>query len=163
MTPPRYVFRPMTRADLPLVRRWLAAPHVSQWWGDADEQFDIVRLDLDEPAMQQYIVSADGRLIAYLQCYDPNAWPDHPFGQLPLGARGLDPFVGEADMIDRGHGSAFLRAFVDELFAAGTPCAAIDPAPVNLRAVRAYEKAGFRKERMVNTPDGPTLLMVRTA
>ena len=25
---PDYVFRPMTSADLPLVRRWLAEPHV---------------------------------------------------------------------------------------------------------------------------------------
>ena len=31
---PDYVFRPMTSADLPLVRRWLAEPHVVQWWGD---------------------------------------------------------------------------------------------------------------------------------
>ena len=29
------------------------------------------------------------------------------------------------------------------------------------RAVRAYEKAGFQRDRMVDTPDGPALLMVR--
>ena len=33
--------------------------------------------------------------------------------------------------------------------------------PVNIRAVRAYERAGFTRERMVDTPDGPALLMVR--
>jgi aminoglycoside 6'-N-acetyltransferase len=27
--------------------------------------------------------------------------------------------------------------------------------------VRAYEKAGFQKARMVDTPDGVTLLMIR--
>ncbi len=27
-------FRPMTTADLPLIKRWLDAPHVAEWWGD---------------------------------------------------------------------------------------------------------------------------------
>ena len=30
---PDYVFRPMTAADLPLVRRWLETPEVVRWWG----------------------------------------------------------------------------------------------------------------------------------
>jgi aminoglycoside 6'-N-acetyltransferase len=37
-----------------------------------------------------------------------------------------------------------------------------DPDPDNGQAVRAYEKAGFEKGRTVDTPDGPTLLMVRS-
>ena len=36
-----------------------------------------------------------------------------------------------------------------------------DPDPGNARAIRAYEKAGFRKERLVDTPNGPALLMFR--
>ena len=43
----------------------------------------------------------------------------------------------------------------------GTPRIVTDPDPANIRAVRAYAKAGFRRERMVDTPDGPALLMVR--
>ena len=34
-----YQFRPMSAGDLPLVREWLALPHVTEWWGDPDEQF----------------------------------------------------------------------------------------------------------------------------
>ena len=32
-----------------------------------------------------------------------------------------------------------------------------DPDPDNIRAVRAYEKAGFEKVRLVDTPDGRAL------
>ena len=36
-----------------------------------------------------------------------------------------------------------------------------DPDPDNGRAIRAYEKAGFAKEGIVDTREGPALLMVR--
>jgi aminoglycoside 6'-N-acetyltransferase len=156
-----YAFRPMTAADLPDVRRWLSEPHVAQWWGDPDEQFALVAGDLHDPAMRQFVVELDRRPLAYLQCYDPAAWPDNGFGRLPDGTRGIDQFIGRGDMIDQGHGSAFIRAFVDDLLRAGTPMIVTDPAPVNARAVRAYKKAGFRPNRRVETPDGEALLMVR--
>ena len=38
-----------------------------------------------------------------------------------------------------------------------------DPDPRNARAIRAYEKAGFHSDRLVATPDGRALLMVRDA
>ena len=64
-------------------------------------------------------------------------------------------------MIERGHGSALIRAFADDRLQQGAPRMVTDPDPANLRAMRAYEKAGFEKDRMVDTPDGPALLMVR--
>ena len=158
-----YRFLPMTAADLPLVRRWLTLPHVTQWWGDTDEQFALVSADLDEPATDQFIVVKDGRAFAYLQCYDPAAWPDNGLGWHPEGTRGIDQFIGEPNMVDRGHGSEFIRAFIDGLLETGTPRVVTDPDPANARAVRAYEKAGFSRDGEVDTPDGRALLMVRGA
>jgi aminoglycoside 6'-N-acetyltransferase len=157
-----YVFRPMTTADLPLIRQWLAKPHVREWWGDPSEQYALVSGDLDEPAMDQYVVSTDGKDFGYIQCYDPTAW-NSGFGTQPEGTRGIDLFIGEAGMIEQGHGSALIRAFADTRLAAGAPRIVTDPDPANPRAVRAYEKAGFVKAHMVDTPDGPALLMVRDA
>ena len=155
-----YAFRDMTAGDLPTIRRWLAAPHVREWWGDPAEQFALVSGDLDEPAMDQYIVSTEGRAFGYLQCYDLTAW-NSGFGAQPEGTRGIDLFIGEADMIERGHGAALIRAYVEGRLRGGTPRMVTDPDPKNVRALRAYEKAGFRRDRMVDTPDGPSLLMVR--
>jgi aminoglycoside 6'-N-acetyltransferase len=107
-------------------------------------------------------VASDGRPFAYLQCYNLSDW-NTGFGPQPLGTRGLDQFIGEADMLGRGHGSAFIRAFTEQLLAKGTPRVVIDPDPSNARAIRAYEKAGFVKDRVVDTPDGPALLMICNA
>jgi aminoglycoside 6'-N-acetyltransferase len=49
------------------------------------------------------------------------------------------------------------------LLEAGTPRAVTDPDPRNARAIRAYEKAGFHKDGLVDTPDGGAFLMVRDA
>jgi aminoglycoside 6'-N-acetyltransferase len=110
--------------------------------------------------MAQYMVLTGGREFAYLQCYDLRAW-NTGFGRQPEGTRGLDQFIGEAEMLGRGHGSAFVRAFADRLLASGTPRVVTDPDPANARAIHAYEKAGFCREKIVDTPDGPALLMVR--
>jgi aminoglycoside 6'-N-acetyltransferase len=155
-----YAFRPMSTDDLPTIRRWLETPHVSEWWHDPAEQFEIVSGDLDHPDMAQFIVAADGQEFAYLQCYNLSAW-DSGFGPQPDGTRGLDQFIGEASMLGCGHGSAFVRAFADGLLASGTPRVVTDPDPANTRAIKAYEKAGFRGGRVVDTPDGPALLMAR--
>jgi aminoglycoside 6'-N-acetyltransferase len=157
---PDYAFRPMTTADLPLIRHWLTLPHVREWWGDPREQYALVSGDLNEPAMDQYIVFAGGSPFGYLQCYDLTEW-NSGFGPQPSGTRGVDLFIGEPMMIERGHGSALLRCFAGDRLRKGAPRMVTDPDPANGRAIRAYQKAGFEKDRMVETPDGPALLMVR--
>ena len=67
-------------------------------------------------------------------------------------------------MLDRGHGSAFIRAHADRLFRAGSPAIGTDPDPANARAIRAYEKAGFRVLREALDWEGePTLLILAHA
>jgi aminoglycoside 6'-N-acetyltransferase len=156
MAPP-YLFRAMQPVDLPLIDRWLNLPHVREWWGDPAEQFALVSGDLNEPAMEQYIVEADGNAFAYLQCYDLTAW-NSGFGVQPAGTRGIDLFIGELAMI--GHGSALIGRFVDDRLRNGVPRIVADPNPANGRAIRAYEKAGFVRDRVVETPEGSALLMV---
>jgi|KBSSwiStaDraftv2_1062776.scaffolds.fasta_scaffold614562_2 aminoglycoside 6'-N-acetyltransferase len=157
-----YQFRPMSAGDLPLVREWLALPHVTEWWGDPDEQFGLVSGDMTEPAMDQYIVDIDNTPLGYLQCYRLTDW-NTGFGPQPDGTRGIDQMIGVPDMIGRGHGSAFIRVFIEDLLTTGTPRVVTDPDPDNARAIKAYEKAGFRKDHLVDTPDGVALLMVRNA
>jgi aminoglycoside 6'-N-acetyltransferase len=155
-----YRFREMSTADLAMVRYWLRTPEVMRWWGEPDQQFALVSGDIDHPAMDQFIVEIDDRPFAYIQCYALSTW-NQGFGPQPAATRGIDQFIGVPDLIGRGHGSQFVRRFVEELLRSGIPRVVTDPDPVNARAVRAYEKAGFQRDRMVETPDGPALLMVR--
>jgi aminoglycoside 6'-N-acetyltransferase len=157
---PAYVFRPMSAGDLSLVQRWLETPEVVRWWERPDEQCALVSGDLNHPDMDQFIVVLGEHPFAYIQCYPLSTW-DQGFGPQPSATRGIDQFIGEPDMIGCGHGSGFIRQFVDALPGQGIPRVVTDPDPDNVRAVRAYAKAGFRSERLVDTPDGPALMMIR--
>jgi len=155
-----YTFRPAVRRDLPLLRRWLRTFEVERWWGDAAEQEALLREYFDEPAMVMRIVSFNGHAFAYAQDYAVHVWPQPHFAHLPQGSRAIDSFIGEADMIGRGHGSAYLRLLAQRLKAEGAPIVAIDPDQNNFRARRAYEKAGFQGNTVVETAAGPAVLML---
>jgi aminoglycoside 6'-N-acetyltransferase len=153
-----YHFRPFTRADLPMVARWLQTPEVLRWWGDPKEQIDLIAEDLDEPLMRQWIVEHEGRPFAYVQVYPLNAWPQLHLMHLPDGAEVIDAFIGESAMV--GHGSAFLRALAEKLRAEDAPVVVIDPDYENLRARRAYARAGFVEDKQGENSQGPVVVML---
>ena len=163
MTALPYSFRRATEDDIPLLQRWRAAPQVARWWEDSDPTHEDLLEDLDETDTRIWIVSIGERPFAYLQDYDPYAWPGHHFSFLPPGSRGIDQYIGEPDLLDQGHGSAFIRAHVVRLFAEGAPAVGVDPSPDNLRAIRCYEKAGFTAGEVKKTDWGRSLLMVSRA
>jgi aminoglycoside 6'-N-acetyltransferase len=153
-----YGFRAVTPADLPLLARWRAQPHVRQWWGPPE--VEEAAETLTDLRVAMWIVEHDGRPLAYAQDYSPHDWADHPFAHLPAGSRGIDQYIGEPHMLDRGHGSAFIRPHVERLFDEGAPAVGTDPHPDNARAIRAYEKAGFSTaSEPLDTPWGRALLM----
>ena len=155
-----YSIRPVRPDDLPLLRVWLRTPEVARWWGDPDEQAVMLEEDLTELGMVMRIVSLDAKPFAYAQDYAVHSWPQEHFADLPPGSRAIDSFIGEPEMIGRGHGSAYLRLLAARLRAEGAPVVAIDPAVDNMRARRAYEKAGFVRDRVVETGEGLAVLMI---
>ncbi|ESZ61165.1 acetyltransferase [Mesorhizobium sp. C120A] len=142
--PVLYDFRPVTEKDLPMIAGWLAEPHVAEWWDDPETEIAEIREHIDSISVEPLIVELDGRPIAYLQSYDPHLEDGHPYADQPFGTLGIDLSIGVPDLVGRGHGSAIVRQFVEQLFEEGAPRVIIDPHPDNGRAIRAYEKAGFR-------------------
>lgn len=142
---------------------WLRKPEVRKWWGDPDHELGLLTEDLNNPNMTMLVVSFENRPFGYVQHYDVRAWPMTYFEHLPIGARAVDMFIGETDMLSGGHGSTILRQVAEGLIKDGVPTVAIDPAPDNKRAVRAYEKAGFVIDRPIETEEGPAFLMLYKA
>ncbi len=156
----RYVFRKVTWADLSLLLEWQSKPHVREWW-DAIEPGN--KKDLADPRVARWIVSVAERPFGYMQDYTVHGWKNHHFFELPQGSRGIDQFIGEPDMIGKGHGPAFIAERLQALFNAGAPVIATDPNPDNMRAISAYKKSGFRESGPpLETPWGRILPMMVT-
>jgi aminoglycoside 6'-N-acetyltransferase len=167
--PATYHFRPAVRDDLLMLLRWRAEPEVLPWWGAWQDPEAEYEAHLADPAMAMWIVEivtpgSPPRPFAFAQDYACHAWDPHPFSYLPPGSRGVDLYIGEPAMLGCGHGSALLRQHCDRLLAAGVPAIGTDPHPDNLRARRAYEKAGFAvMSGPVETRWGRAVLMERRA
>jgi aminoglycoside 6'-N-acetyltransferase len=153
------------------VRRWLLEPHVKRWWDDGSHPpYPDGQIDEYREAMQgrdptyHYLARIDDRPVGMFQHYRIADDPEYAAAlALDEEAVGVDLFIGEADLTGRGHGPALLRAFLRDV---ALPFHRIDvcvigPSVSNAHAIRAYEKAGFRRLRQVrvaNEPE-PELLM----
>jgi aminoglycoside 6'-N-acetyltransferase-1b len=164
--PPVISFRPLVLADLGLLHEWLGLPHVAAWWGPPPSATDVEQeygpLTSAQSSTRPYIVLDDRAPIGYIQSYVAKGsgdgwWPDEE----DPGVLGIDHFLARPEDIGRGLGTAMVRAFVQRLFAdPEVTRVQADPSPQNRRAIRCFEKAGFRALREVDTPDGRALLMV---
>lgn len=167
--------RPLAEADLPLLHRWLHQPHVLEWWGGADAAPTLAEVRahyapriLAEDGVQAWIAfetSTDGseHTIGYAQSYtamgDGDGWWE---AETDPGMRGIDQFLADGNRLGQGLGTRLVRALVERLFAdLAVTQIQTDPHPANRRAIRCYEKAGFRAVKEIVTPDGPALWMVQ--
>jgi aminoglycoside 6'-N-acetyltransferase-1b/aminoglycoside 6'-N-acetyltransferase-2 len=65
-------------------------------------------------------------------------------------------------MLGQGLGTRLVTALVELLFRdPAVTKVQSDPDPTNLRAIRCYEKAGFKAVRTIATPDGAALYMLQ--
>ena len=74
----------------------------------------------------------------------------------------IDLFIVTEDLCNKGLGTQILTEVSDcVLRDADVDTVVIDPNPKNIGAIRCFEKAGFRNLAVYETPDGPSLFMVK--
>jgi len=160
-------FRPLTRADLPMLHGWLQRPHVAQWWREpatlAGVEDDYFSAEALASTTRAYIALLDGEPLGFIQSYvalgsGDGWWED----ETDPGTRGIDQFLADEARLGRGIGSAMVDAFARRLFVdPAVTKIQTDPSPDNERAIRCYRRAGFVDRGVIVTPDGPALLMIR--
>lgn len=146
------LFEPVTDSHLELLADWLQRPHWREWWGDPDTELSYIR-DMVEgrDTSRPFVFFVDGQATGYIQYWfigehQSEQWTaDNPWlAELPSDAIGVDLSIAHPEMLSQGIGSHVLETFVNGLMRDGWQTIIIDPDPANKRAVRAYEKAGFK-------------------
>lgn len=136
---------------------WLSKEHVKEWWDDGEDTIEKVALNYgeEEEGLERFILieASDGgeRPIGYFQHY-----------HIPDGSIGIDQFIGEENYLDRGIGTRALGMFIEMIVREHEPDSIIlDPSPDNKRAIRCYEKVGFRHYETKEGVEGGSAYMMR--
>ena len=146
-------------------------PHWREWWGDPEIELGYIQ-DMVEgrDTTRPFIFCKNDRDIGYIQYWfvghhQNGTWlAENPWrGDLPAETIGVDLSIGSASDLSMGLGTEALVAFVARLRDTGFSQIIIDPDPNNIRAVRAYEKAGFRPIAELAGKTGDSLIMRHVA
>ncbi|MDX2259612.1 MAG: GNAT family N-acetyltransferase [Hyphomicrobiaceae bacterium] len=165
--PGALTFLPVEARHLPIIARWMEEEHWRAWWGDPATELGYIR-DMVEgrDTSRPFLFAVDGEPVGYIQYWfvgdhQSEAWiASNPWLALvPSDTLGIDMSIGRPEWLGRGVGSQVLRAFADELWAAGHRNLIIDPDPANARAIAAYRKAGFEPVRHLVGKTGDCVIL----
>ncbi len=151
-----------TMADYQALRSWFLEPELQQWvWCDEKGEPPVSLERIIEKYGERvkhpkdvfpYFILHGGQPIGFIQYYIQDAQ-----------TIGLDMWIGAVQDRSRGFGSEALRQMVEVIRGKhpGVKTLFIDPEVENKRAVRCYEKAGFRSEGVYIDEEGDPCLMMK--
>lgn len=154
--------RPATDRDWTQIRGWLARADIQRWWGpSAAAEAEVITALGSDHALAR-MIEVDGRAIGYCHAVDALLWGSDLPEDLPAGTWDLDVFIAEPEFRGLGLGPSALEMLRDEVFSTTLAIAvSVFTSIENEAAVRAYEKAGFRWQRVWNDPAvGPSWFMI---
>jgi aminoglycoside 6'-N-acetyltransferase len=145
----RVVLRPLRAEDARRLAELASHPDVARWWPGLDEA-ELLEKAEGKPGEGFFAVLHDGALIGLVQ-YAEELDPEYRHA-------GIDLFLG-APYHGRGLGTDAVRTIAGHLVRdRGHHRLTIDPIAHNVRAIRSYERVGFRRVGIMREyqrdPDG---------
>jgi aminoglycoside 6'-N-acetyltransferase len=150
-----FVLRLLTPDDAELLAEWRRHPDVRAWYEATDDAAAIRERYFapDRAYVTHTIAERDGEPVGYVQWYACE--PEYLAAAHLTGEEGVWAFDMHLapDRIGSGLGPRLARLVAEHLAATVARRVVIDPEQANTRAVRTYEKAGFRTVRVMPAYD----------
>jgi GNAT superfamily N-acetyltransferase len=151
-------FEPLNESHFSLLLKWLEAPHVKKWWDqDVTYTLELVHkkyssyvkgyklVDGQQKPIQGFIIHNNQNPIGYIQIYNAYDFPrSKTLSGLPANLGAFDIFIAEESALQQGLGSKAILEFL-KLHGSQYSHMFADPDSNNIAAVKAYEKAGFKR------------------
>ena len=127
--------RPVQPDDEANLSEIFSDPEVARWWGDPAKSVQDALENTDDDS--QFLIELDGEAIGFIQCSEETD-PMYRHASVDISLR--SPWQG------RGLGPDAIKALARFLIdKRGHHRLTIDPAAHNTRAIKAYERVGFKR------------------
>ena len=144
--------RTLTENDYELLYKWLTDERVLEFYGGRNKKYTLetIKEHYSEPwedEVFRVIIEYQGKPIGYGQVYKmyDELYDDYHYPRSDEIVYGMDQFIGEVDYWSKGIGTKYIKMIFEFLKKERNVDAVIlDPHQDNKRAIRSYEKAGFR-------------------
>lgn len=152
MTNAIVTLRPALISDAPLLTEWDHLQHVISCTTD-DPDTTVARdagdweeeLASPTPYWEHLVAEVGGRPVGAMLIIDPALEPTHYWGDIEHALRAIDIWIGPADALGRGYGTAMMRQAIGRCFSDRFVRAiVIDPLASNIDAHRFYQRLGFQ-------------------
>lgn len=164
------IFKALEKSHFPLLLKWLETSHVKAWWdqdivwtpelieekyGDYIHHYKRIIFEgkIIEKQLHAFIIYYKKIPIGYIQYYNIHDFPREPDGEtieFPEHSAAIDWYIGEEEYIGKGIGPKALDMFLKNNIFKRFDSVFIESESTNLRAIRAYEKIGFKPFKITN-------------
>ena len=144
-------------SDFHLLAAWLTNERVLEFYEGRNNPHDLQKVQekygprvLGDRVVPN-VIEWNGRLIGYLQYYPLTEDEGASYAVESVNhVYGIDLLIGEPERWNKGIGTLAVTAMTSHLFdVLGARRVVIDPQVTNARAIRCYEKAGFKKLKVL--------------
>lgn len=136
--------RQSTIEDLPILNDWDNQQHVIDSDPDDDWNWEY-ELTRTPEWREQLMAEVDGRPIGFIQIINPAQEESQYWGTISEGYRAIDIWIGSADDLGKGYGTEMMQLSLARCFSnPEVHRVLIDPLASNVRAIKFYERIGFK-------------------
>ncbi|MGE6539205.1 GNAT family N-acetyltransferase [Bacillus luti] len=150
------LIRYVVEGDAPIISKWLSDPEVLQYYEGRDNPQSVEKvLDhfIHNPNSNEKrcLIQFDAVLIGYIQMYPVDSdWKALYGYEESQNVWGMDQFIGEPAYWGKGIGTKLVQAAVSYITKKmNAEAIAMDPKVNNERAIKCYEKCGFKKVKII--------------
>lgn len=152
-----------TLSDLQILESWDTKEHVIA--SDPNDEWDWNTMLSESYEWQELLIAElESVPIGFIQIIDPALEVSHYWGEVGSGYRAIDIWIGDIENTGKGYGTQIMRLALERCFrCADVNTVLIDPLATNTRAIRFYERLGFRfvEDRRFGDDDCKVYAMTR--
>jgi len=148
--------RELIKQDKFLLAKWLSDPDVLQYYEGRDRPLDLAQVEEDffgeADDETRCLILYDEKPIGYVQFYPVEDEERRIYGYSNPSEilYGMDQFIGEPEYWNKGIGTQLVEMLVAYLLTQkNADRIVMDPQTWNERAIRCYEKSGFKKVKLL--------------